>query len=480
MRLGPANRRSLTLVQHLTLWYTGAFSLSLAVIFASFYYSIKANIRKEDDGERAERARELVYVLDAGNMEAVKQEIVREIRTGGAAEGFIRILHPDGKTYYSSDISSWPGIGVNHELLQKAENGGVLFETVTFAERKDPVRILYTRLTNDLMIQLGESLANEKEVLARYKQSFLLASLAVIVIATVLGGVMAKKAMQRVAAITETAMSISDTSLGLRVPVAGGNDELDLLACAFNKMLDRIELLVNGIRMMIDNLSHELRTPMTRLRGAAEMTLTSSCSSADYQNLAAGIIEEVDRLLRMINTMLDISEAEAGTAKMIKEKLDLTELLNQAFELMNPLAEEKQVSLTLEAPGQTIIAGDVGKLQRAFSNILDNAIKYTPRGGNISITLGQEAGSVQAVFRDSGIGIAAADLPHVFDRFYRGNGANQERGSGLGLSLTRAIIEAHSGSITVASSRGQGTIVNVVLPAAADYCNTDKSAAVIS
>jgi len=252
------------------------------------------------------------------------------------------------------------------------------------------------------------------------------------------------------------------------VPAGKGGDEIDRLAATFNRMLERIQALVNGIKEMTDNIAHDLKSPITRIRGQAEVALTSRGAADEYESMAASAIEECDRLLEMINTMLFISRSEAGLTKPEFRRLDLAAVVRDACGLFQSLAEDKQIALTWEAPERLAVSGDVRLIQRMLGNILDNAIKYTPSGGSVSVSLQPNpGGSVAIAVKDSGVGISDKDRPHIFERFYRGDPSRSQAGAGLGLSLARAVARAHGGDITVDSSPASGAIFRVVLPASA-------------
>jgi signal transduction histidine kinase len=204
---------------------------------------------------------------------------------------------------------------------------------------------------------------------------------------------------------------------------------------------------------------------VTRIRGIAEVTLTTVTTLDDYKQMAGSTIEECDRLLDMINTMLVISETEAGVGKLKQEKVDLAEVIRDACELFHPLAEDKGITLGCHVRGTFILLGDTWLIQRMIANLLDNAIKYTSRDGSVDITAQKEdEKSVTVSFKDTGIGISEKDLPHIFERFYRGDPSRPHTGNGLGLSLAQAVAQAHGGRIHVASNPGQGSTFTITLP----------------
>jgi signal transduction histidine kinase len=288
-----------------------------------------------------------------------------------------------------------------------------------------------------------------------------------ILIAAGLGWFMAKKATSGLAAVSATARRISKDKLDERVPMRGKGDEIDQLAITVNQMLDRIRILVNGMREMSDNIAHDLKSPITHIRGIAEVTLTNAQEVFEYEQMAGDIIDACDRLLDMINTMLAISESEAGVGRLSCESSDFSQMIEEACELFTPLCEDKKIQLSQSVAPNLIINGDKPKIQRILANLIDNAIKYTPRGGRIDITAKRQSTPLSQVIvkvQDDGIGIGEEDKPLIFDRFYRCDQSRSESGVGLGLSLARAFSRAHGGEITVESSIGKGSVFTLTLP----------------
>jgi len=285
----------------------------------------------------------------------------------------------------------------------------------------------------------------------------------ILSLSAAVGWFMAKRALSGIEEVTRAAVDITNGALDRRVPVTGRRDEIDHLARAFNAMVDRVQDLIGQMKEITENIAHDLRSPIARMRGIAEMELTGKDTDAEHAAMAGTVIEECDRLLGMINAMLDISEAESGLMKLVVQDVDLSALLRDVYDLFQPLAEDRNIRMIIEAPESTPVMGDLRKLQRVFSNLIDNAIKYTHPGGSISISVNVTPEATIVSIRDTGDGILEEDLPHIFDRFYRGEKSRSTLGNGLGLSLAQAFILIHGGTITAESASGQGSQFTVSL-----------------
>jgi signal transduction histidine kinase len=206
-----------------------------------------------------------------------------------------------------------------------------------------------------------------------------------------------------------------------------------------------------------DNIAHDLRSPLARIRGIAEMNLLKEKSIEDYKDMAASTIEECDTLIGMINAMLDITEAEAGVNGVEAEEFEMVSLIREACELFRPIIEEKKINLKTDLPESLTFKCDKKKMQRIVMNLLENAIKYTPADGTVAVSAADQNGEVQIDFEDTGIGISENDLPHIFERFYRCDRSRSQGGVGLGLSLVKAYTKSLNGKIQVESTLNQGS-----------------------
>ena len=455
-----------TLALRLALWYAAIFTVSTGVAFLFFYLLITSVIRERTDEELLNQVGQLSTILNLQGIDAVKQVAVLEAQAAGVKKIFFRLLHSSGDVFSSSNMSYWQNIGIHRSAVRSLLTGqNHVFETIVIPDRKHKIRILYGIIGPGIILQLGQSMENYTRFIEAFQKIFTTTMILLIVLATVVGWFMARRALSGVEVISRTARKISGGALNNRVPVKSKGDEIDQLATTFNQMLDRIQTLVTGIKEMSDNIAHDLRSPITRIRGIAEVTLTTGKTLTEYENMAASTIEECDRLLDMINTMLVISKTEAGVNHLNQKQLNIPALVSEACELFNPMAEDKGLILSCDTSGGGDIMGDQALIQRMISNLLDNAIKYTPSGGKISINVQTAANqNVVVSLQDTGIGISSTELAHIFDRFYRGDHSRSKPGIGLGLSLARTIARAHGGDITVSSQPEQGSTFTVTLP----------------
>ncbi|MEE4263061.1 MAG: ATP-binding protein [Desulfobacteraceae bacterium] len=456
-----------TLAFRLTLWYAGIFMLSACLAFLFFYLLITSVMRQQTDQALSSEVRTFSTILSTQGPEAVKRQAFLQAQAAGEKKIFFRLLYITGQVFSSSNMTDWRDIGINKTAVNRLlDSRSPVFDTISIPDRKHKIRVLYAVIGPGMILQLGQSLENHTRIIEVFRKVFITTMLILFALAVVVGWFMARRALVGVETVTRTARRISEGSLEKRVPVKNRADEIDQLALTFNQMLDRIETLVTGIKEMSDNIAHDLKSPITRIRGIAEVSLTAGSSLQEYESMAAGTIEECDRLLDMINTMLIISRTEAGVNQLDCQNLDIANLVRDACDIFQSPAEDKGLTLVCNGPENISLIGDIRLIQRMVANLLDNAIKYTPANGKIDVSVSAGANqSVQIAVQDNGVGISAKDREHIFERFYRCDPSRSQAGTGLGLSFARAVARAHNGDITVDSTPGEGSTFIVKLPA---------------
>jgi heavy metal sensor kinase len=459
-----------TLAFRLTLWYSLLFGVSALIAFVAIFLLIRAVVYQQRDHSLQSEIKEFSMIREAGGVPELKAGMKWEVGSEGAENIFLRIFSEDGAVVAVTDLSAWRGLPPAGPSLARLKAAGAdhLFETLRLPDQPYAARVITGFIGDGLMLQFGQSLEEDEVFLDILRNVFVPLMAGVTLLAALSAWFMAKRALAGITEVTQAAVEISRGDFERRVRVKAHETEIALLATAFNHMLDRIDALFREIKEMNNNIAHDLRSPLARIRGAAEMALTTVTSSEENKAIAAGMIEDCDRLMGMINTMLDIAEAEAGMAEPKWTLVDMAEVIGNARDLFLPVAEEKEIALTTETAAGCLVRADARMLQRVVGNLLDNALKYTPSRGTVAISAWAQNEKILLRVRDSGIGISQKDLPLIFDKFYRCDRSRSARGSGLGLSLAKAIVTSHGGAIEVVSKPGQGASFTVSFPRAAD------------
>ena len=321
------------------------------------------------------------------------------------------------------------------------------------------------RLSDGTLIEVGKSTELRDEVLSRFRAALGLVALSIVLVALTGGALATQSALRPIRQLIAAVQRIVTTGrTDERVPLGETQDAIGELTTLFNAMLDRIEGLVTGMRGALDNVSHDLRTPMTHLRGSAELALAGPADLDRYREALADCVEEADRVLVMLTTLMDISEAESGAIELHRELVPLADIVGRAVDLYRDTADAKGVTLESRVDDRVAVSIDRLRLEQVAANLLDNAVKYTPAGGRVEISAGREGNRAVLRVRDTGIGIPANELPRIWERLFRGDHSRTERGLGLGLSLVKAVVEAHGGTVTVESTSGSGSAFTVNLP----------------
>lgn len=446
-----------TLIFHLTLLYALIFIVSTSITFLIFYLRIYSVTMDSLDDELKEEVKSYISVMEDKGIEEVMNLVKEESQSGEHNEEFFRLVNFNGDTLISTDMSLWGSVKIENIQNLKSTDVGFLFNTLEIPDLESDARIITAMIGNSLILQIGETLEEADEYLAIFRNLFFVLLLVLFFISVLIGRYLAGRALIDMEEVTYTAQQISKGLFEQRVLLKGRFEEIKRLGATFNKMLDHIELLLRSMKDINDNIAHDLRSPLARIRGFAEMALMGDKSDEDYKDMAINTMEECDALIDIINTMLDITEAEAGVQEVKEESIDLVPLISDAFELFQPIADEKKITLNSNFPPRLVFRGDRRKMQRVITNLLENAIKYTPENGTVKASGSEKDGKIQVFFEDTGIGISEADLPHIFERFYRCDRSRSQGGVGLGLCLAKAYVETMKGNIIVDSTVNKGS-----------------------
>jgi len=318
-------------------------------------------------------------------------------------------------------------------------------------------------------VSIGISLGDSDKTLAQFTWVYVAVIPGALILGSFLGWVMAGRALTPVRDIARAAQRISGSNLSLRIPTRETGDELDYLILTFNRMIDRLESSFQQMKQFSADVSHELRTPITGIRGQLEVALFTAQTTDQYREAMFNALQDIDRLSQIVRALLLLSQAESGQVILQKSRIDLCEVGSDLVDQFQIPAEAAGVRLSADLPEECFIEGDRVQIERMITNLLSNALKFTPEGGEVRLRLSAAPEFVEIVVEDTGRGIATEHLPHIFDRFYRvpgsGTAPGPEQGLGLGLSFVAWIVKAHHGKIEVQSTPGKGTRFIIQLPA---------------
>jgi signal transduction histidine kinase len=444
-------------------WYALIFTVSAVALVGITYLLLALALRQYDRDLVQNTLVQLASAYARGGVDELTREIRREQSSGRSGPLLVRTVGWRQDVIYLSVPEDWDRFDLSR-LSTPALNGQQEWATLETGEGGTVLEIASIRLGDGTLFQVGRSTERREELLRRFRR-VLLINLAFIMLIGLAGGALFTwSALQPLRALADTVRGILRTGrTNARVPIEQSDDALGDLSLLVNAMLDRIDAVVGGMRGALDNVAHDLRTPMTRLRSIAETALASQ-DPAVLREALADMLEESEQIVAMLNALMDISEAETGTMALRLEPVALRDLVDQTVDLYEDVAEERGVQLRAEVPDGLSIDVDRIRMRQALANLVDNAVKYTDAGGTVDIRAEWRPDEAVISVTDNGAGIPADELPHVWSRLYRGDKSRSTRGLGLGLSLVKAIVEAHGGRVSVTSTAGTGSRFEVHLP----------------
>jgi heavy metal sensor kinase len=463
MFLKPLSGIRRTITFRLILWYSTFFILSTSFLFVLTYVLLSSSVRQKDREEVRQKLGEYADQYRAGGIDALKNEVSLEEKSAKGSSLFVRVAGPQNDTLFMTTPERWKEFDLAELDSGRYPTGEqpILLQT---RDGRKALEIESTPLTERLLLQVGQSTEEREDLLESFREIFAGFMIPVVVLGVAGGAFLAYRTLRPIRSLIQTIRSVSTGRMDTRVPVRQTGDELDELVILFNSMLAKIETLIKGMRGSLDTVAHDLRTPLARLRGTAEMALRSDQDLGTHREALADCVEEADQILTMLNTLMDISEAETGAMKLQLEEVKIQRLMEDTVELYAHVADDKNVSLNIAPSEELTLMADRNRMRQVLANLLDNAIKYTPPGGRVDLQALQQDGQAVITVQDSGTGIAAEEAPKIWDRLYRGDQSRSQRGLGLGLSLVKAVVSAHQGRIEVTSAPGTGSVFTIYLP----------------
>jgi heavy metal sensor kinase len=452
----------------LTFWHAGVLAVSL-IVFAVLVYYLVAGINHERQDELLSSTAETVasaYVqeLEEEQSAAKANEVV--LAQMVFPNRFVEVADADGRVVAWSSNLAGRLFTIPPEILGEARQRGHSF-VVT-----DELRVAVVPLSSDQSKRLGYAVVAEpvsivEEDLRRLRRDFFAGVPLVLLLASVGGYFLARKSLAPIALMNQQTQRITAENLSARLDVTNPRDEVGRLALTINALLSRIDAAFQEQKRFIADASHELRTPLAVLRGETEVALGQERATREYQESLALIKDEAERLSRIVEDLFVLARQPMDARSIVNEPVHLNEIVADCARAVNVLAVQKGLRLDLAAELPNVcVNGDDEMLKRMLLNLLDNAVKYTPPGGRISVALESQNGQALIVVKDTGIGIPAADQARIFDRFYRVDKARSRAlgGAGLGLSIARWIVAGHGGALAVESEVGKGSSFTVILP----------------
>jgi heavy metal sensor kinase len=460
-----------TLRTDLTLSYAGLLALFLAALGLTYYHVFARQLDLDATAELAEITRGvhgyirfqdgmpiLEYDRDDPDQVAFVQDATRYYQVYDGNSGRLLVqsaaLEPLGLHYTPGEVRAFLERPVVADV--QTDRRRIRFSNSVISPARGET----------YLVQLGIPLDGRDAALRRLEMLLSWGLPVGLLTVLAVGRWMAGRVLVPLARLAAAARTIRVTDLHRRLPMRGVDDELDEVADAFNGVVAHLERAVGDMKQFSAAMAHEIRTPLAAIRADMELSLSGRRSVDEHRQAVAGQLEEIDKLAGLVGQLLTLARAEAGELSVKHEPVQVADLCRAIVESMEPVAQAKDIALTCECSEPVEMVGDAGWIERLVLNLVDNALKFTAPGGTVTVSATQQHRAVTLAVRDTGVGIRAGALPHVFDRFYRADSARSrsQDGAGLGLSLVKWIVERHEGTIEVASTPGRGTTFTVTLP----------------
>jgi signal transduction histidine kinase len=442
----------------LALIYMALFSLSVLLLLGFIYWSTAGYMLRQTEATIQAEITGLAERYDLSGLPGLSKVISERLARQKSGTSVYLLTDPQFKAILGN-LKSWPQV-------QPSEQGWISFE-IDSGQADDAVqhriqaRVFHLRGGFHLLV--GRDVHDLEKIQGLIRDALIWGLLITIILALVGGAMMSRTMMHRIEVITSTCHQIMEGDLTRRIPRTGGDDDFDRLVDVLNRMLEQIEQLMQGVKQVTNNIAHDLRTPLSRLRRRLDMLRQNNNPAEVHEELLDQAISEADGLLTTFKALLRISEVESGSRRGAFKDVDMTSLLHDLLEFYAPLSDEKGQALIAEVVPTRPIMGDRDLLFQAFANVVDNAIKYTPASGRIRLSMLDLPDRLEITVADSGPGIPEEAREKIFERFFRLETSRSTPGNGLGLSLVAAIVNLHNGLITLADNQ-PGLKLTITLP----------------
>ena len=452
----------------LTLWYTAITALALLAASAIVYLSVAGNLQRDLDASLAAEAEGLAraVTVQGGLPLRPLRLVLPDINTFSGGDLLIQVVDARGTVVDRSESLGRESLPVDAETRRALADGNPRYLTASVPGGQLRAYVLPLVLGGQVVgaLQVGRSLAPMTSATTRVLQALAAVDVLLLLLAAGAGWAMARGALRPIAAVRDTAEAIGESAdLDRRVPVGPARDEVGALAATFNRMLDRLQAALAAQRRFVADASHELRTPLTTLRvNLATLRRGDAHHSPAEIEILNDMDGELQRLSRLVEGLLALARTDAGQP-LERAPVALDALVRKIYRAALPQADGR--ALALGAVDAVQVEGSPDHLERVVRNLVENALKYTPPGGNVTLALRRAGDEAELTVQDDGVGIAPEDLPHVFERFYRAPAVRGRSGAGLGLAIAASIVRAHGGRLAADSAPGEGSTFTVHLPA---------------
>ncbi len=460
----------------MTLWYIGTIGLLILIFASILYLSLKKTLERSIDISLHTVGEEIEHALLKNPYERWEEIFNKEREELPISLMYIQIMKISEKgkgpnVIVKSKTLEGDALSLSQNAYTEAMRGRTSFEIVTVKDISEyPLRVITLpvkeKTITAYIVQIGTPLKEMVNTSRKLLIILLITGPILLILSSFGGYFLVRKAFSPVKKIVEAAKKITAEDLSHRIEPIGSKDEISELAETFNDMISRLERSFKQIKQFSSDASHELKTPLTAIRGEIEVALRKGRGREEYKKILKSALEEIDKLQKIIDNLLLLAQMDSQNIKLSFKEIQLDEILLEAFEEIETLAKREKLSLILKRVDQVGLKGDETLIKRLFVNLVDNAIKYTQEGGKVEISLEKENKSAKFTVKDIGIGIPEDALPYIFDRFYRVDKARSREtgGCGLGLAIAKWIVETHKGKIEVRSKVGKGSLFAISFP----------------